>query len=65
MGRMVWDVAAGVIIGGAVLGLPVLGLALEGQAKREGNDNFGHGYLMAAVGLGLGIWVLFFKAHFQ
>ncbi|HET7086032.1 MAG TPA: hypothetical protein VFI23_14740 [Rhizomicrobium sp.] len=62
---MVWDIAAGVVIGGATLGLVVLGVALEGEALKQGNRDFGYGWLMAAAGVGLGVWIVFFKAHFS
>lgn len=61
---MVWDIAAGIVIGGATLGLVVLGVALEGEAHKQGHSDFGYGWGMAAVGVALGVWIVFFKAHF-
>jgi hypothetical protein len=54
---MMWDVAAGVIIGGGVLGLIAAGLAAADKEQLA----VGYGALLA--GLALAVWVVFFKAH--
>jgi hypothetical protein len=62
---MIWDVAAGTIIGGGALALVVLGIretALAAQA--HDGEASGFGLLMGAAGIALGAWVIFFKAHF-
>jgi hypothetical protein len=62
---MIWNIAAGVIIGGCVLGLLGLGVreASVGSMQNEPGQ-IGLGFLMMAAGIGLGAWVLFFKAQF-
>jgi hypothetical protein len=60
---MVWDIAAGMIIGGLAIGLIYMGVALQGEAYRHGDEGFAFGWIIALAGLGLSVWVLFFKAH--
>ena len=59
-----WEVAAGIIIGGGVLGLIWAGLSAEIISRSERRDSTGYGYLIALVGAGIGAWVIFFKVHF-
>jgi len=62
-----WDVAAGVIIGGGVLG--VLFLAIGFFTYRSGMAVFDQsvramGMLVAALGIGLAVWIVLFKARY-
>jgi hypothetical protein len=60
---MVWNVAAGIIIGGLALGLVYVGVAAQGEAYKHGNESFDGGWILALAGAGLSVWVVFFKAH--
>ena len=60
---MVWDVAAGVIIGGLALGLVYMGVVIQAEAHLHGDERFDFGWIMALAGVGLSVWVLIFKAH--
>ena len=69
---MVWDVAAGIIIGGFVLGLfkwagaadPELADEVEKTGEREKlHINMAIRAAIAAVGIALAVWIIFFKAH--
>lgn len=60
---MAWDVAAGVIIGGLTLGLIFFGGAVQLNAIGQGDERFEAGWIIALVGVGMAVWVLFFKAH--
>jgi hypothetical protein len=62
---MIWDVAAGVVIGGSVFALIYFGAGAQMEALNYNDKNFGFGWLMVAAGIVLGIWIVFFKAHFQ
>ena len=63
---MIWDVAAGVIIGGGALTLLFLGLIEAAKGNTVGySEAAAFGYLMAAAGIAVGAWVIFFKAHFS
>jgi len=59
-----WEVAAGVIIGGGVLCLIWVGLSTEIFSLSERRETTGYGYLMALVGAAIGVWIIFFKTHF-
>lgn len=59
-----WEVAAGVIIGGGVLCLVWMGLSIEIVSNSERRESTGYGYLMALVGAAIGGWIIFFKVHF-
>jgi hypothetical protein len=66
---MMWDVAAGVIIGGAVLAMVAQGIgfytysAKVGWPHQAGYKAFGA--LIVFVGLCAALWVIFFKAGQQ
>lgn len=60
---MVWNIAAGIIIGGLALGLTVFGAMLQLHAAGQGNERFESGWYIFWIGAGLSTWVLFFKAH--
>ena len=57
-----WEIAAGVIIGGTALGMIALGLMLGAQMAADQNDSQWFGWWMAIAGVALSIWVVFFKA---
>lgn len=62
---MVWDIAAGVIIGGGTLGLILLGVrewALA--AQHHDSEAMALGVSMIVVGIAVGAWVILWKAHF-
>jgi hypothetical protein len=62
---MIWDVAAGIIIGGGAVGLVWSGISLTAEAALKGDDSVGCWPLLLSVaGLALGVWVLIFKAHY-
>jgi hypothetical protein len=64
--KMIWNTAAGIIIGGGVLLLFWLGVGIAGGAyfykDRKGEKV---GLLINLVAIGIGAWIVFFKAHFQ
>jgi len=64
---MIWDVAAGIIIGGGILGflwlatvLLFCGSGVGGAFDRPAQVT---GLLAMVFGLGLSAWVVFFKAN--
>jgi hypothetical protein len=62
---MIWDIAAGIIIGGGAVGLVWSGISLTAEAAMKGDDSVGcWPLLLSLAGLALGGWVLFFKATF-
>jgi hypothetical protein len=61
-----WDVAAGIIIGGGVLAILIQSIGFF--TYRSGMAAFDQsvkamGILVALVGLGLAVWIIFFKAN--
>ena len=61
---MVWDVAAGVVIGGSVFALIWFGAGAQMEALKHNDKSFGFRWLMILAGIVLGVWIVFFKAHF-
>lgn len=61
---MVWDVAAGVIIGGLALGLILFGAAIQLHAIGQADERFYAGWWIILVGAAVAAWVLF-KAPFH
>ena len=62
---MIWDVAAGVIIGGVALGLVWTGISVAGENYQPGDEHMAsYGYLMVAIGLGIAAFTLF-KAFYR
>lgn len=69
---MIWDVAAGVIIGGIALKMILAVFDWKGvgddvdrnsQRYREGKEIMAFTSLISLVGVALAVWVIFFKAH--
>lgn len=63
---MMWNVAAGVIIGGSVLAVVAQGIGFYTYSAKVGWP-FQAGYkaiggLLVLLGLGAAVWVIFFKA---
>ena len=54
---MMWDVAAGVIIGGGALGLIAAGFAAVSK------EEVAAGYGAVLAGIALAVWAVFFKVH--
>lgn len=63
---MIWNTAAGIIIGGGVLVLIVGGLVgAERYNTDDGITAAGCGSLIVSlIGFAIAVWVVFFKAHF-
>jgi hypothetical protein len=61
---MIWNIAAGIIIGGGSLGLIVFGLTLAVASQRQRDENIrGFGLVGALAGVAAVAWIIFFKAH--